>query len=79
MSNDITTQQLHVTAKEMHIFVNYGFAKDIVSHFNVLELELANIYYKKQDSQYFKLYGSCSLCCNFSALLLSVKAVTDNM
>lgn len=29
MSNDITTQQLHVTAKEMHIFVNYGFAKDI--------------------------------------------------
>ena len=40
----------------------------------VLELELANIYYKEQD-RYFRLW----IFYNFSALLLSVKAVMDNM
>lgn len=55
---DTTTQQCHVKAKEMHRSVNHGFAEDIVSHLIVLELELANVYRKEQDSKYLRLYGS---------------------
>lgn len=71
---DTTTQQFHVKAKEMHRSVNYGFVKNTISHFMVLELELANIYCKEQDSKYFRICGSYSQCCNYSALLLQCES-----
>lgn len=44
--------------KKMDRSVNYWFAEDMISHLIVLELELANVYSKEQDSKYLRLCGS---------------------
>lgn len=76
---DTTTQQFNVKAKEIHRSVNYGFVKNTISHFIVLELGLANIYCKEQDSKYLGFVDHTVSVATTQHCCYSVKAVIDTM